>query len=237
MKKLIGFIMILAMVLSILGCDAVSAPTEPTDTGIFGTLQTGPSQSTTESVPGETLPSFMYDPVDYEVDWPIPETGLNAQVQYLPETVENPENLPVLKWVCLANCLANKRQTWTEDAVHELNKMLADRSMPYRVQFVMLTGDAPLYYEWFNQPEAQELLKDADLIWACMTPENQQQYLMPITEYVTGDAQPTLKNAVVHELNWTGTTIDGEIYGIQSYPLPVRSHGWYIKPEVLENMG
>ena len=194
---------------------------------------TDPTDPTDPADPDAPKPSFDYPPVDYEAEFTIPETGLNASVQYLPETVENPDNLPVLKWVCIMN----GKQTWTEDAVHELNQMLADRKMPYRVQFVMLTGDAYLYTEWFSQPEAQELLKDADLIYAWMTPENQKEYLMPITEHVTGDAQPTLKNAVVHELNWTGGMVDGEIYGIQAYPRPVNSHGWQLKPDVLSKYG
>ena len=233
MKKLIGIMLIVTLLLSMLGCNSESVPRDPTNTGKPGTLQTGPSQPTTESVPEETYPPFDYDPVIYQNDFTIPETGLNASVQYLPEMVENPENLPVLKWVCIAQ----GKRTWTEEAVHELNRMLADRNMPYRVQFAMLTGDVDLYAAWFSQPEAQELLKDADLIWAFMSPENQKEYLMPITEYVSGDAQSTLKNAVVHDLLWTRGMVDGEIYGIPTYPTTSGSHGWVVKPEVLTKYG
>ncbi len=233
MKKRYRIIAItLVLILLLTGCNIAPAPTDPTNTGTVNTLQ-----STTGSDPDETRPTFMYDPVEYKADFSVPETGLNAKVQYLPETVENPDNLPVLKWVCIAEALLEGKYTWTEDAVYELNRMLADRDMPYRVQFVMLTGDAWLYTEWFSRPEAQELLKDADLIYAFMTQKNQQEYLMPITEYVTGDAQPTLKNAVVHKLNWTGSMIDGEIYGIQTYPLETYSHGWKMKPETLTKYG
>ena len=227
MKKFISGALLLVLLLSILGCDTVSVSTDPSGTGNTVSVQQGTSR------PEEPKPSFDYPPVIYEADFSIPETGLNAKVQYLPETVENPDNLPVLKWVCIAD----GKQTWTEDAVHELNQMLKDRDMPYRIQFVMLTGDVSLYTEWFARPEAQAVLQDADLIWAWMTPENQREYLMPITEYVTGDAQPTLKNAVVHELNWTGTTVDGEIYGIQTHPLTANSHGWRLKPEVFTKYG
>lgn len=220
-KQVLAVILGLTLTVSLAGCDQLH------EDPIVN------SQPTVTSQPEESYPPFDYPPVDYEVDFPIPETGLNANVQYLPETVENPDNLPVLKWVCIAD----GKQVWTEDAVHELNQMLADREMPYRVQFVMLTGDVRLYTEWFSQPETQEVLKEADLIYAWMTPANQQEYLMPITEYVTGDSQPTLKNAVVHELNWTGGMVDGEIYGIQTYPLPANSHGWRLNPEVFTKYG
>ena len=59
-----------------------------------------------------------------------------AQCQYVPAEVTSPEGIPVLKWVCLRD---EWNHTWTEDAAVELNQMLSDRDMPFRVQFAIMT--------------------------------------------------------------------------------------------------
>lgn len=173
---------------------------------------------------------------------PTDETDDTAQnvapvitCQYLPEKVENPENLPVLKWVCLTErAFGGGERTWNETAAQEVNQMLAEKEMPFRVQFVLLTMDQGLMYlDWFSYPEAQEALKDADLIYGAMTAEDMVQYLAPITEYVTGDAEPSLKNAVPHPLNWGSGTVDGEVYGIRTTIPQAYSSGWKIDAKLL----
>lgn len=153
-----------------------------------------------------------------------------ATVQYLPAEVENPEGLPVLKWVCITDMYyGGKNRVWREDAVHELNQMLKDRNMPFRIQFVMLNNsEYTLYYDWAEDPLVQEALQDADLIYANMTPSQMKDYLSPISDYVTGDANPSLKNAVVHSLNWYQGTVDGEIYAIPTIPSQSLEIGWSI---------
>ena len=60
------------------------------------------------------------------------QTGTTGQTsaavaQYLPAEVENPEGLPVLKWVCITDMYyGGKNRVWSEEAVHELNQMLQD---------------------------------------------------------------------------------------------------------------
>ena len=72
--------------------------------------------------------------------------------QYLPEKVENPDDLPILKWVCLMETYyGGGNRTWTEDAVHEVNQMLAERNISFRVQFVLLTMNQFVWdMDWFS---------------------------------------------------------------------------------------
>ena len=93
----------------------------------------------------------------------MPVGDVDVTVQYLPEKVDNPENLPVLKWLCLTDFGQGGGQgrVWNETAVHQLNDMLAQRNMPYRIQFIMLTNNSmPGYYNWFDQKEVKKLIKE-----------------------------------------------------------------------------
>ena len=203
---------ILALVLLLTGC-GTKIPSLTDETA--GTMGTTDTTGTTENV----------EPV--------------ITCQYLPEKVENPENLPVLKWVCLTErAFGGGVRTWNETAAQEVNQMLAEKEMPFRVQFVLLAMDQGLIYlDWFSYPEAQEALKDADLIYGSMTADEMVQYLSPITEYVTGTAEPTLKSAAAHEKNWIAGTVDGEVYGIITIPAKAYSNGWRIDPELLAASG
>ena len=169
-----------------------------------------------------------------------PEVAFQTNMQLLPETVENPERLPVLKWVCLTELmLGGGLRTWSEDAAIELNQMLAEKNMPFRVQFILMTSDQ--YYgewEWLKQEGIPELLAEADLIYGYFSSEDMQKYLHPITEYAVGTAQPSLKNAVPHEIYWGRGRATGEVYGIAATttPSPLAS-GWYIKEDSLANLG
>lgn len=159
--------------------------------------------------------------------------------QYLPQEVNNPKNLPVLKWVCLTERpYGGGVRTWNETAAIELNQMLADKNMPFRVQFVLFTMDVWLTdSDWFFRPETQNALKNADLIYGMMTAEEMQNYLQPITEYVQADAASSLLQAVPHSLNWLSGTVEGEVYGIRTIPAQGWANGWVIAPEVFDTYG
>ena len=159
--------------------------------------------------------------------------------QLVPETVDNPNNLPVLKWVCLTDMYGGVLRTWTEEGFHNINKMLEERNLPFRLQFVMYTFDYAITDNgvFFDRPEVQEDLQTADLIYGFMSGEDAKNLLTPITDYVTGKGQPSLKNAVPHEVYWHFTTLDGEIYGVptmKSYPTGL---GWTVSKAFLEDMG
>ena len=171
-----------------------------------------------------------------------PPTGdVNVTVQYLPEKVDNPENLPVLKWLCLTDFGQGGGQgrVWNETAVHQLNEMLAQRNMPYRIQFIMLTNNSmPGYYNWFEQKEVKKLLKEVDLVYGSLSADERVQHLMPITEYASGKKQPSLENSVPYEECWDSTTIDGEIYGIRGIePNSGNALGWYVAKKVIDEYG
>lgn len=159
--------------------------------------------------------------------------------QYLPQEVDNPEKLPVLKWVCLTERpYGGGVRTWNETAAIELNQMLADKNMPFRVQFVLFAMDVWLTdSDWFSRPETQNALKNADLIYGMMTAEEMQNYLQPITEYVQADAASSLLQAVPHSLNWLSGTVEGEVYGIRTIPAQGWANGWVIAPEVFDTYG
>lgn len=171
-----------------------------------------------------------------------PPTGdVNVTVQYLPEKVDNPDNLPVLKWLCLTDFGQGGGQgrVWNETAVHQLNEMLAQRNMPYRIQFIMLTNNSmPGYYNWFEQKEVKKLLKEVDLVYGSLSADERVQHLMPITEYASGQKQPSLESIVPYEECWDYTTIDGEIYGIKGIePNSGNALGWYVAKKVIDEYG
>ena len=159
--------------------------------------------------------------------------------QYLPAKVENPDDLPVLKWVCLVESWYGGRiETRTEAAMHEVNQMLADRNMPFRIQFVLLIMNQYVWdMDWFSTPEAQSALQGADLITANLSPEQMQTYLAPITAYAKGEASPSLENAVAHPYCWRDATVDGEIYAFPVMAGAYRSLGWEISTAALKDYG
>lgn len=186
---------------------------------------------------GEEMGTPIKPPV---VTDPIASSGGTDEefitTQYLPEKVENPDDLPVLKWVCLMEYVhGGLKRTWTEEAAHEVNQLLADRNMPFRVQFVLVTMNEFVWNaDWFSTPEAQTALQDADLIYARMSPEQMQAYLAPITAYVKGEASPTLENAVIHPSIWRFATIKSDIYAIPAYPGAASVTAWQVDPALLE---
>ena len=187
---------------------------------------------------GET-PPVTTEPTGTQSPTEGTEPEITVTCQYLPKTVDNPDNLPVLKWVCLTEWIyGGGKRTWSETAAQELNQMLADRNMPYRVQFVMLTMDQWLEdSDWFSRPEAQEALKDADLIYGMMRDRDMQKYLTPITEHVIGNAEPSLKNSVAHEKNWLIATVEDDIWGVPTLNYDAYSNGWIVDADLLTAYG
>ena len=99
-----------------------------------------------------TQPQPSKPPIVTDPTAPTVEGELVITTQYLPAEVENPDDLPVVKWVCLMETwYGGKIGTWTENAVHEVNQLLADRDMPFRIQFVLLTMNQ---FVWDGMPSA-----------------------------------------------------------------------------------
>lgn len=195
-----------------------------------GCRSSGGNVSGTEGAPDQTAPTEVA---------PTTPTAVKAakiSCQYLPGEVEAPEGVPVLRWVCLTDRLyGGGERVWSEEAAREVNEMLAEKEMPFRIQFVMLTmGKWLSDSQWFARPEAQEALQDADLIYGRMNPDAMRQYLSPITSYATGEASPSLENAVPHRRNWVCGTLDGEIYGIPAVPGQAGCNGWSVDEALLK---
>ena len=170
-----------------------------------------------------------------------PATGetANVEVQYLPKKVENPDNLPVLKWLCLVDNVSTRKayeKTWNEDVGNEINRMLEAKNMPFRLQIVLLKGKGA-FLDWFSTPECQEALPDADLLYGgFLYPDQEAAYLAPLTEYIKGE-NPVLQNAVPADIYWIPHTWEGEIYGISGEVLYPRCEGWSIDQELLASSG
>ena len=235
-KRILTFLMVVLLALT--GCDREPAETDPTATS-QESITTAPGGSNV-SRPG-SLNETLRGLCSFNRVPPVPEEYLEYSCQYLPETVENPQNLPVLKWVFLGG---NSKAVYNEEPVRELNRMLADRNMPFRIQFVCFSyyaatiplGTEP-YVDWFSREDCLAVLKEADLITGDLSQQKMTEYLMPITEYVAEDSPLTLKNAVPHERNWIKGTVDGEIYAINGATKYPFFGGWYVRTEFMEEMG
>ena len=186
-----------------------------------------------------TQPQPSKPPIVTDPTAPTQMGEVQIKTQYLPVDVENPADLPVLKWVCLMETWYGGRTgTWTEDAVHEVNQMLKERDMPFRVQFVLLTMNQFVWdMDWFSTPEVQTALQGADLITANLSPAEMQTYLAPITAYAKGKASPSLENAVLHPYSWKSASVGGEIYAFPVIPGSYRSAGWQVSADVLSDYG
>jgi len=223
---------VLAVLLLLTACGTV--PPEPTNT-----------EPANPTEPTDEKPPFTIRPLPWETITDSAAVEMNVNCQHLPQVVDNPDNLPVLKWVCLPDYFDGGKygNVWSETAAIELNQMLADRNMPFRVQFVIYTSDffSKGDYndiDWFVRPETQADLASADLLFAgYMTADRAADYYMPLTEYATGSAMPSLKNAVPHEINWQLSSVNGEIYGISQRVRSALSGGWVVDADVLTEYG
>ena len=231
-KKLFVIFLAAALVLVIYGCSVTPSPT----------VNTNPATST-DSVP-DTVPETTEEPLpwrpdffsNYKHEFLTMEVPYEIKRQVLPETVDNPDGLPVLKWVCI---VPSADPMWNEAAVVELNQMLADRELPYRVQFTILATSRHVYAweDLYANPDIQKELVDADLIFGVYNPKDMEKWLLPITDYVYGDAQPSLSGALPHPLSWYGIEVNGEIYGIPQLVSPAYCEGWSVDADFMEKYG
>ena len=156
------------------------------------------------------------------------EPEISDTVQYLPEEVENPDGLPVLRWLCLGS--GNK----SDAAMAEINRVLAEKNMPFRLQFILYRVEE-LPEAWFSLKETVALAEEADLITGAITAEEAVQYLAPITENAKGTAEPSLANAFIHDSYLSKTTINGTVYGIPAITAELEVIGWRVKSSVLKD--
>ena len=150
-----------------------------------------------------------------------------GSVQYLPEEVENPDCLPVLKWLCLGS--GNQ----SDAAMAEINKVLAEKNMPFRLQFVLYSAEERPD-TWFILNEVVELAGEVDLITGNIRAEEAVQYLSPITQNAAGTAKPSLENAFIHSSYLSKTTVDGKVYGIPAVTAELEVIGWRVDNSVLK---
>lgn len=153
------------------------------------------------------------------------EPPVELHLLTVPAELDNPDNLPVLTWVCHARC------KWSDKATQNVNKALAEREMPFRLQFISIytnLPDAGYIDNLCNDPRVpQEILaavENADLLFSGFDDEDKQNYLMPITEYVHN----SLANIVPHEVYWEGTSVDGEVYGVPTRAMTAMTDGWIL---------
>lgn len=227
-----GILLILILALGLTGCHSLPAVTIP------------PTEST-EAPTEPTFPRPEKEHLDLaEVD-AYAEGEKKVTCTLLPETVDNPDNLPVLTWVSFCTSYPDDirilvsfdRDTqWSEEAAEEVNAMLAACEMPFRIQF-MLFATEENRIDWLRVPEVREVMAEADLITGLFTQAEAIRYLMPITEYVSEDAEISLSGHVAHALEWNASTYDGEVYGLpagRDYP---KGGGWHVRDEVFTEYG
>lgn len=153
---------------------------------------------------------------------------ISGSVQYLPEEVDNPDGLPVLQWLCLGT---NPK---SDAAMAEINRALAEKNMPFRLQFVLYNADE-IPNAWFSLKKVANLAGEVDLITGNISAEEAVQYLSPITQNAVGTAEPSLENAFIHSSYYGKTTVDGTIYGIPAITAEPEVIGWIVDNSVLKD--
>ncbi len=242
MKKwwiMVGIVMAAVVILAVcLYGLPIKPPTiYPSGTGNsqLGTAGTTlPPETTEETLPWEF---FINGPISHIFESEMMEMSGDVAVQVLPGTVDNSDGLPVLKWVCMVDSLMYPGdKPMNEAAVVEFNQMLADKNLPYRVQFTVLSTSGYFVWpeEWFSHPDVLKELEDADLIFGYCTAREMEQWMAPLTDHIYGNAQPTLAGAMPDPLNWYSYEANGEIYGIPYCVYPAYGQGWSVEPEFME---
>ena len=213
MRKFVYLSIALLLLLSFSGC----------------VIKPGNATSVTSNIPNVTaVPSVTSIPQQSET-----EIEVQINTQFLPATLDNPDDLPVLNWVCIAPF--DSAYTVRESAADSMNQALADRNIPFRVQFQVLTvQDSNDSLMMFRQPQVQELFAKADLIYTPMWDESMYEYLQPITQYVNGSVSPSLAHTVPTKYHWMMTRHEGEIYGIPGSPGIVIGNGWYLDEALVQ---
>ena len=232
MKKKLFVCLLAVVILAVFyGCSVTPSPT----------MTTG-HPSTTDTIPEtteETLPWRSEGLISYKDPYFLgsePEVDYEINRKVLPEIVENSDGLPILKWVCMLDPYSHAAdRIWTETAVVELNQMLADRDLPYRVQFTILSTNSDNDpRDWFAHPDIRKELEDADLIYGFYTYKEMEEWLLPITDYIYGDAQPSLAGMLPDQLSWFSYEVNGEIYAFPDYVPPAYTRGWRLDANFME---
>jgi len=197
--------------------------------GLLSGCVTAPDNTTTGKKPSIPIVS----------DAPQNETTAPPSVSatyYLPEKVDAPDGIPVLKWFCLG-AFVSDTASWAQDAAIEINRVLAEKEMPFRLQFVLYSDSKIVAEQWFSDSNVPAELSEADIIHGYFTEEIAKQYLQPITNYANGTASPALTQAVPHEIYWNLSTFSGEIYGIRSWISYPYGNGWIVDDTVISEWG
>ena len=240
MKKwwtMVGIVAVAVVILAVClyGLPFDTPAVYPSGTGNSQLGTTLPPETTEETLPwnplGEDASVYKY----YLTSPEAPNHDYEINRQVLPETVDNPDGLPILNWVCLVR-MGNK--VLNEAAAVELNQMLADRNLPCRVQFTILSTSKHIYpWDWFSRPEIQKELENADLIYGYYTYKEMEEWLLPIANHIYGDAQPSLADALPDPLSWFSVESNGEIYGIPDQVSVGRCQGWSVDVNFMDEFG
>ena len=194
---------------------------------------TVPDNTTDERKPSVPILGDV-DPTEMTTVGTEPTTQFTTQC--IPETVDNPDGLPVLQWLCLETGRDNF-QKLSQNAAVEINRMLKETGMPFRLQFVLCSTDSFETTDWFSIAAIQEALTKADLIYGKFTEDQAKQYLMPLTGHVDGSATPSLTGTVPHEKYWHLGKLGGEILGVPTLFTPPLGHGFSVDSNVLTDWG
>lgn len=167
---------------------------------------------------------------------PVGTTEVPREVAYkyqmIPETLDNPDNLPVLDWVCFPNVGTAFR--FRETSADSINQALADQNMPFRVRFHIVTTDQTEdILRLYQQEKVQDLMSSADLLYLFVSGETEFRYLLPVTEYTTEGG--SLADTVPTQRHWLKSTFQNEIYGIPGSADFVIGNGWSIADEVIDD--
>jgi hypothetical protein len=165
----------------------------------------------------------------------------------LPKTVDNPDSLPVLKWVVLGAGISpederlfypfERNYVWSDQAGRDVNRLLEEEGMPFRVQFTIFSLSRWMEVDWFRIPAVCAELESADLVTGAMDRHDMVKYLSTLTKYVDGTGSVDLSGAVAHEYAWLETQVDGEIYAISSGNHTAVGNGWWVREELFTELG
>ena len=165
-----------------------------------------------------------------------PDGSYTYKLKYLPEKVDTPEGLPVLKWLCLEHDYMSEREL-SDDAAVAVNRLLAEKNMPFRIQFV-LNFDGFDLMDWEEEADKYiKLVEEADLVYGNFLMDIAQQYLLPLTRYTEETGENSLAKAVPHDAYWHTAVFDGEVYGVPASVQYATSFSWFVDEKVMAEYG
>ena len=217
---------------------------------------TAPGQNPTATTPTKAPdteqsfpPANNVAPVETVDKMLLPEAAYAGVLSktVLPKTVDNPDRLPVLKWVVLGAGISpederlfypfERNYVWSDQAGQDVNRLLEEEGLPFRVQFTIFSLSRLMEVDWFRIPEVCAELVNADLVTGAMDRHDMVKYLSTLTKYVDGTGSVDLSGAVAHEYAWLETQVDGEIYAIYSSNHTAVGNGWWVREELFTELG